>query len=166
MAPRHFTMSNLTVYEGTIGLFDVVLNPNFFCLSRSPKFPERQWQIVNVPLASIQPPQPAIMVSKQTQSSPTRSSFQLSSPSFFSLPPTTATAACPRPADSRPASRHTDTPSTKVPAAEHGRVAEHVRHDEEADVGAADIDLVKMGDAAVAGGDCDVLELDVHVVLS
>ena len=33
-------------------------------------------------------------------------------------------------------------------------------------MGAADVDLVEMGDAAVAGGDGDVLELDVHVVLS
>lgn len=29
---------------------------------------------------------------------------------------------------------------------------------------AADVDLVKMGDAPIAGGDGDVLELDVHVV--
>jgi hypothetical protein len=33
-------------------------------------------------------------------------------------------------------------------------------------VGAADVDLVEMRDAAIAGGDGDVLELDIHVVLS
>ncbi len=30
---------------------------------------------------------------------------------------------------------------------------------------ATDVDLVEMGDASIAGGDGDVLELDVHVVL-
>lgn len=29
---------------------------------------------------------------------------------------------------------------------------------------AADVDLVEMGDASIAGGDGDVLELDIHVV--
>lgn len=33
-------------------------------------------------------------------------------------------------------------------------------------MGASDVDLVEVGDAAVAGGDGDVLELDVHVVFS
>lgn len=32
-------------------------------------------------------------------------------------------------------------------------------------MGTPDVDLVEVGDAAVAGGDGDVLELDVHVVL-
>ena len=43
-------------------------------------------------------------------------------------------------------------------------VPEHVRHDEESHVAAANVDLVEMGDTAVASGDGDVLELDVHVV--
>ncbi len=29
---------------------------------------------------------------------------------------------------------------------------------------APDVDLIEMGDASIAGGDGDVLELDVHVV--
>jgi len=44
-------------------------------------------------------------------------------------------------------------------------VLEHVGHDEEANVAASDIDLVQVADAPVAGGDGDILELDVHVVL-
>lgn len=44
-------------------------------------------------------------------------------------------------------------------------VPKHVGDNEEADVGAADVDLVQVGDATVAGSDGDVLELDVHVVL-
>lgn len=61
--------------------------------------------------------------------------------------------------------RHTDTATADVAAAEHGRVAKHVGDDEESDVGAADVDLVEVGDAAVARRDGNVLELDVHVVL-
>lgn len=72
--------------------------------------------------------------------------------------------AGPRPAHSRATTRHTDTAAADVAGAEHGCVAQHVRDDEEADVGSADVDLVEMGDAAVAGGDGDVFELDVHVV--
>lgn len=44
-------------------------------------------------------------------------------------------------------------------------VPEHVRHDEESHVAAANVDLVEMGDTAIASGDGDVLELNVHVVL-
>lgn len=69
-----------------------------------------------------------------------------------------------RPADRCSSSCQADTSSPCVSRAEHGRVAKHVGHNEEADVGAADVDLVEMGDAAVAGGDGYVFELDVHVV--
>lgn len=79
------------------------------------------------------------------------------------LPPTTTAGT--RTADRRTTSGQTDTPTPYVAAAEHGRVAKHVGDDEEAHVGASDIDLVEVGDAAVASGDGDVLELDVHVVL-
>jgi hypothetical protein len=44
-------------------------------------------------------------------------------------------------------------------------VPEHVRHDEESHVAAANVNLVEMGDTAIAGSDGDVLELNVHVVL-
>lgn len=44
-------------------------------------------------------------------------------------------------------------------------VPEHVRHDEEPHVAAANVDLVEMGDTAIASGDGDILELNVHVVL-
>lgn len=44
-------------------------------------------------------------------------------------------------------------------------VPEHVRHDEESHVAAANVDLVEMGDTAIASSDGDVLELNVHVVL-
>lgn len=81
---------------------------------------------------------------------------------FVFLPSSTA---CARAADGRATSGETDTTAADVSAAEHGRVAEHVGDDEEAHVGAPDVDLVEVGDAAVAGGDGDVLELDVHVVL-
>ncbi|KAI6762786.1 hypothetical protein HG530_008766 [Fusarium avenaceum] len=60
----------------------------------------------------------------------------------------------------------TDTTTADVAAAEHRGIAKHVGDNEEAHVGAADVDLVEMRDAAIAGGDGDVLELDVHVVLS
>lgn len=76
-----------------------------------------------------------------------------------------SSTACARTADSRATSGETNTAAADVSAAEHGRVAEHVGDDEEAHVGAPDVDLVEVGDAAVAGGDGDVLELDVHVVL-
>lgn len=42
---------------------------------------------------------------------------------------------------------------------------QHVRNDEEPDVAAADVDLLEMADAPVAGRDGNVLELHVHVVL-
>ena len=76
-----------------------------------------------------------------------------------------SSTACARSADGCATSGETDTATADVAATEHGRVSEHVGDDEEAYVGAADVDLVEMGDAAVAGGDGDVLELDVHVVL-
>lgn len=76
-----------------------------------------------------------------------------------------SSTACARTADGRATSGETNTTTTDVSAAEHGRVAEHVGDDEEAHVGTPDVDLVEVGDAAVAGGDGDVLELDVHVVL-
>lgn len=44
-------------------------------------------------------------------------------------------------------------------------VPEHIGDNEESHVAAANVDLVEMGDTAVAGGDSDILELNVHVVL-
>lgn len=44
-------------------------------------------------------------------------------------------------------------------------VPQHVRNNEESHMASPDVDLVEMGDAAVARGDGDVLKLDVHVVL-
>lgn len=44
-------------------------------------------------------------------------------------------------------------------------VPQHVWHDEESHMAAADVDLVEMRDTTVASGDSDILELDVHVVL-
>lgn len=82
------------------------------------------------------------------------------------LPTAAAAAAAPRgPRDGGAAAREADAPAADVAAPEHGGVAEHVGDDEVADVGAADVDLVEVGDAAVAGRHGDVLELDVHVVL-
>lgn len=80
------------------------------------------------------------------------------------LLPATATAGTST-ANCRTTSGKTDTPTAYVAAAEHGRVSKHVGDNEEADVRSSDVDLVEMGNAAVAGGDGDVLELDVHVVL-
>lgn len=44
-------------------------------------------------------------------------------------------------------------------------VPEHVGDNEESHVAAANVDLIEMGDTAVAGGHSDILELNVHVVL-
>lgn len=43
---------------------------------------------------------------------------------------------------------------------------QHIWHNEESNMGSSDVDLVQVGDTSVAGGDGDVLELHVHVVLS
>lgn len=43
-------------------------------------------------------------------------------------------------------------------------VPQHIWHDEESHMAAADVDLIKMADSAVARGHGDVFELDVHVV--
>lgn len=83
----------------------------------------------------------------------------------LSAPLPTTPAAGPRTADRRTSTRQTNTPAARITTAEHGRVAEHVGHDKEAHVRAANVDLFEVGDAAVAGGDGNVLELDVHVVL-
>lgn len=48
---------------------------------------------------------------------------------------------------------------------EHGRVLEHVRQDDEADLAAAYVDLLELGSAAVTIGDRDVAHQTVHVVL-
>ena len=45
-------------------------------------------------------------------------------------------------------------------------VPQHVGNDEIADVGAANVDLFEMRHATVSGSDSNVLELNVHVVLS
>ena len=46
-----------------------------------------------------------------------------------------------------------------------GYVPEHVGDNEESHVAAANVDLVEMGDTAVASGHRDILQLNVHVVL-
>ena len=79
------------------------------------------------------------------------------------LPPIPA-AARPGPADGGSAPREADATAADVATPEHGGVAQHVGDDEEADVGAADVNLVEVGDASVAGCHGDVLKLDVHVV--
>jgi hypothetical protein len=43
---------------------------------------------------------------------------------------------------------------------------QHVRHDEESDVRSANVHLIQVADSAVARSNGDVLELNVHVVLS
>lgn len=75
-----------------------------------------------------------------------------------------ATAHTPRPVHRRSASGQTNTTAPSSPRPKHGRVPQHVGDDEVSHVRAADVDLFEMGDAAVAGGDGDVFELDVHVV--
>ena len=45
-------------------------------------------------------------------------------------------------------------------------VPQHVWHNEKPYMATPDVDLVEMADSAVARGDCDVAELDIHVVLS
>lgn len=77
-----------------------------------------------------------------------------------------SSSACARSADRRATSGKTDTTTTYITAAEHRGVAKHVGNDEEAHVGATDVNLVEMGNAAVASGDGNVLQLNVHVVLS
>lgn len=42
---------------------------------------------------------------------------------------------------------------------------QHIRHNKESHMAAANIHLVQMRHAAVARGDCDIFELDVHVIL-
>ena len=74
------------------------------------------------------------------------------------------TAARPRSADGCLASGQTHAATPHVSAPEHGRIPEHVGDDKEADVGSSDVHLVEVADSAVARGDCDVFELDVHVV--
>lgn len=69
------------------------------------------------------------------------------------------------PVNSSPTTGKTNTAAAGTTGAEHRGVAEHVWDDEEADVRTADVNLVKMRNAAVAGGDSDILKLDVHVVL-
>lgn len=61
--------------------------------------------------------------------------------------------------------------NTRALAAEQGKemkwggnALQHIRHDKEPDVAAADVDLVQMADSAVARRHGDVLELYVHVV--
>ena len=76
-----------------------------------------------------------------------------------------ATTAGPRTADGSTATRQTDTPAAGIAAAEHGRVAQHVRDNKEAHMRATDVDLFEVGDTAVASSHGDIFELDVHVIL-
>lgn len=64
----------------------------------------------------------------------------------------------------RPAPRKPDALSPCTSTPKHRRISQHVGHDKEPHVATADVDLIKMGDAAIAGGDSDILELNVHVV--
>lgn len=74
------------------------------------------------------------------------------------------TAHTPCPVHRRPASGQTNTTAPGSPRSEHGRVPQHVGDDEVSHVRTADVDLFEMRDAAVAGGDGDVFQLDIHVV--
>jgi hypothetical protein len=80
---------------------------------------------------------------------------------MFGLPPSSTSS---RATDRRPTSRQPNTASTSVSAPEHGCIAKHVGDDEEAYVGAADVDLIEVAYTTVARGYGDVFELDVHVV--
>jgi hypothetical protein len=73
-----------------------------------------------------------------------------------SLAPTPSPTCSPRSIDCGPASCETNTPASCPSRSEHGRIPQHVGDNEEAHVRAADVDLVEVGDAAVAGGDRDV----------
>lgn len=45
-------------------------------------------------------------------------------------------------------------------------VPQHVWNNEETNVASTDVDLVEVGNTAVAGSNDDILQLNVHVVLS
>jgi hypothetical protein len=47
----------------------------------------------------------------------------------------------------------------------HGGILKHVGDDEKADHAASDIDLIKLGDATVPSGHCDVFQGDVEIIL-
>lgn len=41
---------------------------------------------------------------------------------------------------------------------------QHIRHNEEPDMTASNVDLIQVADSAISRSDCDVFELDIHVV--
>jgi hypothetical protein len=47
----------------------------------------------------------------------------------------------------------------------HWRILKHIGDDEKADHTASDIDLIKLGNATVSSGNCDVFQGDVEVIL-
>lgn len=44
-------------------------------------------------------------------------------------------------------------------------VPKHIGDNEESDVAAANVNLIEMRDTAITGGDSNILELDIHIVL-
>ena len=54
--------------------------------------------------------------------------------------------------------------ASRTPGSEHRGIAQHIWDDDESDVAASDVDLVKMRHSAVTCGCCDIFKLDVHVV--
>lgn len=67
-----------------------------------------------------------------------------------------STTSSPSPTNRRSTSRQTNTTTPQIPTLEHGRIAQHIRHNEEAHVRTANIHLLEVGNAAVASGDSDV----------
>jgi hypothetical protein len=57
-------------------------------------------------------------------------------------------------------------PNPSLEALEHGGVLEHVGYDHEPDPASSDEDVLQLGDLAVLGGEGDVVELAVPVVLA
>lgn len=59
-----------------------------------------------------------------------------------------------------------ETPQRRLKRYKAGniRIPQHIRHDKKSHVASPDIDLIEMADSAIARGDGDVFQLDVHVV--
>jgi len=83
---------------------------------------------------------------------------------FSQLATASISPSSPRPVHRRSSSGQTDTTAPRASGSEHWRISQHIGDDEEADVAASNVDLVKMRHSAVAGCGGNVFELNVHVV--
>lgn len=92
--------------------------------------------------------------------------MSLSSRRPFDRSPSSGSSLSPCPVDRSPSSRQSNTPSSRAPGPEHRRISQHIRYDEKSYVAPSYVDLIEMADPAVASGDSDVFELDIHVVFS